>query len=103
MALPIAHAPHSGPVDQPGEGAYLWARSAIARSATTRSNYVSIHTSIDWIVRDSSGNITSTTDISGIVLLHSLHVTQALNDDPTPKWSNSRSSRRASNGRELRE
>jgi hypothetical protein len=82
MASPIAHAPHSGPVDQPGEGAYLWARSGIARSATTRSNYVSISTSIDWIVRDNNGNIISTTDLSGIVLLGSLHVTQALNDEP---------------------
>jgi len=82
MASPTAHAPHSGPVDQPGEGAYLWARSGIARSATTRSNYVSIRTSIDWIVRDSAGNIISTTDISGIILHDSLRITQALNDEP---------------------
>jgi len=82
MASLTAHAPHSGPVDQPGEGAYLWARSGIARSATTRSNYVSIATSIDWIVRDNAGNITGTTDISGIILHDSLRVTLALNDEP---------------------
>jgi hypothetical protein len=82
MASPTAHAPHSGPVDQPGEGAYLWARSGIARSATTRSNYVSISTSIDWIVRDNAGTITGTTDISGLILHDSLRVTLALNDEP---------------------
>jgi hypothetical protein len=82
MASPIAHAPHSGPVDQPGEGAYLWARSGIARAATTRSNYVSVSTAIDWIVRNEAGDIVSTTDISGIILLGSLRVTQALNDEP---------------------
>jgi hypothetical protein len=82
MANPIAHAPHSGPVDQPGEGAYLWARSGIARSATTRSNYVSISTTIDWIVRDGTGAIISTVDISGIILHDSLRVTQAINDEP---------------------
>ena len=82
MASPTAHAPHSGPVDQPGEGAYLWARSGIARSATTRSNYVSVSTAIDWIVRDTAGNIISTTDISGMILHDSLRITQALNDEP---------------------
>jgi len=82
MALPIATALHSGPLDTPGEQAYLYARSGIARSATTRSNYVSILTSIDWIVRDTSGNIISTTDISDILLLNTLHITQALNDEP---------------------
>ena len=82
MASPTAHAPHSGPVDQPGEGAYLWARSGIARSATTRSNYVSVSTAIDWIVRDTAGNIISTTDISGLILHDSLRITQALNDEP---------------------
>jgi hypothetical protein len=82
MASPTAHAPHSGPVDQPGEGAYLWARSGIARSATTRSNYVSVQTSIDWIVRDFLGNIVSTTDLSGLILLDSLRISQAINDEP---------------------
>jgi hypothetical protein len=82
MASPIAHAPHSGPVDTPGEGAYLYARAGIARSATTRSNYVAISTSIDWIVRDTAGTIISTTDISGLILHDSLRVTQALNDEP---------------------
>jgi hypothetical protein len=62
--------------------AYLYARSGIARSGATRSNYVAVRTSIDWIVRDGSGNIVSTTDISDRMLHGSLHVTQALNDEP---------------------
>ena len=82
MASPIATAQHSGPLDTAGELAYRYARSGIARSATTRSNYVSLLTSIDWIERDTAGNIIRTTDISGIVLLNTLHVTQALNDEP---------------------
>ena len=82
MALPIATAPHSGPVDTPGEGAYLYARSGIARSATTRSNYVAMHTTIEWIVRATDGSIFQITDISGVVLLHTLHVIQAINDEP---------------------
>lgn len=82
MASPIAHAPHSGPVDTPGEGAYLYARAGVARSATTRSNFVAIQTSIDWIVRDDTGAIVSTTDLSGLILHDSLRVTQAINDEP---------------------
>ncbi|HZD63159.1 MAG TPA: hypothetical protein VE200_10240 [Xanthobacteraceae bacterium] len=82
MASPTAHAPHSGPVDQPGEGAYLWARSGLARSATTRSNYVSVSTAIDWIIRNTAGNIISTTDLSDVILHDSLRVTQAINDEP---------------------
>jgi hypothetical protein len=74
--------PHNGPVDQPGEGAYLWARSGIARSATTRSNYVAVQNTIDWIVRDDQGNIVSTTDLSDVILHDSLRVTQAINDEP---------------------
>jgi hypothetical protein len=82
MASPIAHAPHNGPVDQPGEGAYLYARSGIARSATTRSNYVAVQNAIDWIVRDAAGNVISTTDLSGVILQDSLRVTRAMNDEP---------------------
>jgi len=82
MASPIATALHDGPVDQPGEQAYLYARSGIARSATTRSNYVAVQVGIDWIVRDTAGNIISTTDLSGSVLMHTLHVSQAINDEP---------------------
>jgi hypothetical protein len=82
MALRTVSAPHSGPVDQPGEGAYRYARSGVARSATTRSNYVAFYTSIDWIIRDDDGNILGTIDISDDVLIDSLTVTQALNDEP---------------------
>jgi hypothetical protein len=82
MANPIAHAPHNGPVDQPGEGAYLYARSGIARSATTRSNYIAIQTAIDWIVRDGTGAIVFTADLSDVILKDSLHITQAINDEP---------------------
>ena len=82
MGSPRAHAPHSGPVDTPGEGAYLYARSGIARSATTRSNYVAAALTIDWIVRDVNGEPISTTDLTGVIRLHSLRVTQAINDEP---------------------
>jgi hypothetical protein len=82
MALRTAIAPHSGPLDTPGELAYRYARSGVARSATTRSNYVAIQTAIDWIVRDSIGNISSVTDIRDLVLLDSLQITQAINDEP---------------------
>jgi hypothetical protein len=82
MGSPIAHAPHSGPVDQPGEGAYLYARAGVARSASTRSNYVAALVSIDWIVRDNAGAVVSTTDLTGVILLHSLQVTQGLNEEP---------------------
>jgi hypothetical protein len=82
MASPTAHAPHSGPVDSPGEGAYRYARAGIARSATTRSNYVAFQTAMDWIVRDGAGNVISTTDLSQVILHDSLRVTQAMNDEP---------------------
>jgi hypothetical protein len=82
MALQTAPAPHSGPLDTPGELAYRYARSGIARSATTRSNYVAVQIAIDWIVRDWSGAITSVTDIRDVVLLDSLQIRQAINDEP---------------------
>jgi hypothetical protein len=82
MASPIAHAPHNGPVDQPGEGAYLYARAGLARSATTRSNFLAMQTAIDWIVRGPGGTVISTTDLSGVILDGTLRVTQAINDEP---------------------
>ena len=37
---------------------------------------------VDWIRRDSAGTILATTDLTAILLKDSLHVTQALNDEP---------------------
>src|SRR4029434_5460783 len=82
MALRTAIAPHSGPLDTPGEQAYRYARSGVARSATTRSNYVAVQITIDWIIRDANGNITSVTNISDAVLIDSLTISQAINDEP---------------------
>jgi Concanavalin A-like lectin/glucanases superfamily len=62
--------------------ALTYARSGIARSGATRSNYVAVLTSIDWIVRDAGGNITETRDLSEMILLHSLTITQALHNEP---------------------
>jgi Concanavalin A-like lectin/glucanases superfamily len=62
--------------------ALTYARSGIARSGATRSNYVSVLTSIDWIVRDTAGNILETRDLSSMILLHSLTITQALHNEP---------------------
>lgn len=61
--------------------AYRWARSGIARSGATRSNYVFANVSIDWIVRDDAGGIISTVNLSDVILMGSLRVTQALNDE----------------------
>jgi hypothetical protein len=63
------------------ERAYTWARSGIARSGATRSNYVRAWTAVDLIVRDTAGNITSRTDITPYIRYGSLQVTQALNDE----------------------
>lgn len=83
MASVTATAPHNGPVDQPGEGAYLWARAGIARSGTTRANYVPPNATVTWIVRDSAtGAIIATHDVTGLILMHTLQITQALNDEP---------------------
>jgi len=62
--------------------AYLWARSAIARSGATRSNYVFANASIDWIVRDDTGGIIATTDLSNLIRLGTLQITLAINDEP---------------------
>jgi hypothetical protein len=62
--------------------AYTWARSGIARSGATRSNYVLPYSTVDLIVRDEAGNITSRTDITNYIRHGSLEVTEALNDDP---------------------
>jgi hypothetical protein len=62
--------------------AYLYARAGLARSGATRSGYVPPLLGVEWIRRDSAGAITSIVDITGLVLLGSLHVTQALNDEP---------------------
>jgi hypothetical protein len=62
--------------------AYTYARSGIARSGATRSNYVLPFSTVDLIVRDSAGNIVSRTDITPYIRYGSLQVTQALNDEP---------------------
>jgi hypothetical protein len=62
--------------------AYTWARSGIARSGATRSNYVLPQTAVDWIVRDGSGNITGRTNLLAYIRAGSLTVSQALNDEP---------------------
>lgn len=62
--------------------AYTWARSGIARSGATRSNYVLPFATVDLIVRDAAGNITSRTDITNYIRFGSLEVTEALNDEP---------------------
>jgi hypothetical protein len=62
--------------------ALTYARSGMARSGATRSNYVSVLTSIDWIIRDPGGNILETRDLSDMILLHSLTITQALHNEP---------------------
>jgi Concanavalin A-like lectin/glucanases superfamily len=62
--------------------AITYARSGMARSGATRSNYVSVLTSIDWIIRDGAGNITEIRDLSSMILLNSLTITQALHDEP---------------------
>lgn len=62
--------------------AYLWARSGIARSCTTRSNYVTPYSTVDLIVRDDDGAIISRTDITDYIRHGSLSVSQALNDEP---------------------
>jgi hypothetical protein len=64
------------------EEAYTWARSGIARSGATRSNYVQPFSTVDLIVRDANGNITARTDITPYIRFGSLEVTQALNDEP---------------------
>jgi hypothetical protein len=64
------------------EQAYLYARSAIARSGATRSNYVAPLVTVEWITRDAAGNVVTTTDLSEVILLNSLNVSQALNDEP---------------------
>jgi hypothetical protein len=61
--------------------AYTYARSGIARSAATRSNYVLAWSTVDLIVRDSAGNIVSRTDLTNYIRFGSLRVTQALNDE----------------------
>jgi Concanavalin A-like lectin/glucanases superfamily len=63
------------------EKALTYARSGMARSGATRSNYVSVLTSIDWIIRDSAGTITEIRDLSNLILLNSLTITQALHDE----------------------
>jgi len=62
--------------------AYTYARSGLARSGATRSNYVRPYATVDLIVRDDSGTIVSRTDISDYIKTGSLTVTQALNDEP---------------------
>ena len=62
--------------------AYTWARSGLARSGATRSNYVTPWSTVDLIVRDGAGNITSRTDITLYIRADSLQVTLALNDEP---------------------
>jgi len=62
--------------------AYTFARSGIARSGATRSNYVLPWSTVDLIVRDAAGNIVSRTDITSYTRFGSLSVTQALNDEP---------------------
>lgn len=62
--------------------AYLYARSGLARSGATRSNYVSAWSTVDLIVRDGNGNIVSRTDITLYIRAGSLSVTQAINDEP---------------------
>ena len=62
--------------------AYTWARSGLARSGATRSNYVLQNFSVVWIVRDQFGNITSRSELGALVLANSLHITQAINDEP---------------------
>jgi len=62
--------------------AYTWARSGIARSGATRSNYVQPFTTVDLIVRDDAGNITSRTDLTPYIRYGSLAVTEAINDEP---------------------
>jgi hypothetical protein len=62
--------------------AYLYARSNIARSGATRSNYVAVLTTIEWITRDGSGHIVTSQDLSGVIIMGTLHVTQAINDEP---------------------
>ena len=63
--------------------AYTYARSGLARSGATRSNYVTaVVSTVDLIVRDGSGNIISRTDITLYIRHGSLQVTQALNDEP---------------------
>jgi hypothetical protein len=64
------------------EHAYTWARSGIARSGATRSNYVAPWTTVDLIVRDANGNITARTDLTPYIRFGSLHVTEAINDEP---------------------
>ena len=80
MASLTAPAPRS--VDQPGEQAYRYARAGVARAGTTRAQYVAPLVAIDWIVRDVNGNILATIDLLDAVLLDSLHITLALNDEP---------------------
>lgn len=62
--------------------AYTFARSGIARSGATRSNYVPPWTSVDLIVRDGAGNIVSRTDLTMYIRQDSLQISQALNDEP---------------------
>lgn len=64
------------------EKAYTYARSGIARSGATRSNYVAAYSTVDLIVRDAAGNILSRTDLIPYIRFGSLSVTQALNDEP---------------------
>ena len=65
----------------PTTQAYTWARSGIARSDATRSNYVTAWSTVDLIVRDEVGNIISRTDLTNYIRHGSLQVTQALNDE----------------------
>ena len=62
--------------------AYTWARSGLARSGATRSNYVKPWASVDLIVRDDTGAIVSRVDLTAYIRFGSLQVTQALNDEP---------------------
>lgn len=64
------------------ERAYTWARSGIARSGATRSNYVQPYTTVELILRDALGNITSRTDLTPYIRFGSLDVTEAINDEP---------------------
>jgi len=64
------------------ERAYTFARSGLARSGATRSNFVAPFSTVDLIVRDGTGAIVSRTDLTDYIRHGSLQVTQALNDEP---------------------
>jgi hypothetical protein len=59
--------------------AYLWARSKVARSHTTRSGYIAPAVTVLLTTYDANGNSTGTQDLSHVIQRGTLHISQQLN------------------------